>query len=185
MGVSGQVKRPAVFLDRDGTLIEQVEMLTEPSQVKLLSGAGEAVAELNRRGFLVFVITNQPIIEKGLLTTGGLEEIHKKLCADLSLAHAHVDGIYVCPHRYRAEGQCVCRKPGVGLIENALIEFPIDMEKSWCIGDRLRDVETGKRAHLRTMQVATGGSSEDDEFFSDTTPDYSADDLAAAARLVV
>lgn len=185
MGVGTEVVRPAIFVDRDGTLIELVEALTESAQLKLLPGVGEAIAELNRRGFLVLVVTNQPIVEKGLLTREGLAKIHEKLRTDLAYAGAQVDGIYACPHQYRAEGQCTCRKPGVGLIEQAQKDFLIDMAKSWFVGDRLRDVETGKRAHLHTVQVATGGPSADDEFFLDTTPDYVAADLAAAVRLVV
>ena len=72
---------------------------------------------------------------------------------------------YTCPHQYRPKGQCACRKPGLKLLEDAQAEFPIDMEKSWFVGDRLRDIETGAHAHLKTVLVATGGFSSDDEFF--------------------
>ena len=123
-------KKPAVSIDRDGTLIETVEVLTESSQTKLFPEAGRAIAELNRHGFFVIVLTNQPIVEKGILAMEGLEKIHEKLRADLAEGGAHFDGIYTCPHRYRAEGQCDCRKPGLGLIKDAQKDFPIDMDKS-------------------------------------------------------
>lgn len=178
-------EQPAVFIDRDGTLIEMADVLTEPSQVNLLPNAGRAIAELNRRGFLVIVLTNQPIIEKGLLAMDGLEKIHEKLRVDLAAAGAYFDGIYTCPHRYRAEGQCDCRKPGLGLIKEAQADFPIDMPNSWLVGDRLRDIETGKRARLRTILVATGGESKDDEFFPNTKPNYSVPDLQAAVDVIV
>lgn len=177
-------KTPAVFIDRDGTIIEQVEVLTEPSQLKLLPGVAEAIADLNRRGFLVVGLTNQPIMEEGLLSEVGLKTIHEALEKLLAERGAHLDAIYTCPHRYRAEGQCRCRKPGPKLLEDAQVEFPIDMEKSWLVGDRLRDVETGRRAHLKTILVATGGESKDDDFFPDAKPDYVAEDLNAAVPLI-
>ena len=180
--------KPAVFIDRDGTIVFFVDVLSEPSQVKLLPGAAEAIADLNRRGFLVIALTNQPNIEKGLLTQDGLKAIHDLLQKQLAESGARLDAIYTCPHKYRPPTdpmpQCECRKPGLKLLEDAQAEFPIDMAKSWFIGDRLRDVETGRRAHLKTILVPTGGSSKDDEFFSDTKPDYTADDLLAAVRLI-
>ncbi len=178
-------KKVAIFIDRDGTIIEQVEILTEPSQVKLILGVGEAMANLNRRGFLVIGITNQPIMEKGLLTQEGLKTIHEELQKKLAESGACLNAIYTCPHSYHAEGQCKCRKPGLGLIEDAQAEFPmIDMQNSWLIGDRLRDVETGKRAGLKTIFVTATGSSKDDDFFPDTKPDYVADNIADAVKFI-
>jgi D-glycero-D-manno-heptose 1,7-bisphosphate phosphatase len=178
-------KRPAVFLDRDGTIIKQVEELTDTAQLELIPGAADAIADLNWRGFFVIVITNQPNIEKGLLTQEGLAAIHKALEDKLAASGARLDAIYTCPHAYRAHGQCECRKPGLKLIQDAQSEFPIDMEHSWFIGDRLRDIETGKRAKLKTILVQTGGEDKkDDEFFPDAKPDHVAQDLAAAVHIV-
>jgi histidinol-phosphate phosphatase family protein len=177
-------RRPVVFIDRDGTIIQQVDVLTKPSEVKLLPGAAEAIADLNRRGYLVIAVTNQPIIEKGLLSMEGLEAIHRALRDNLASFGAELDGIYTCPHKYRAEGQCTCRKPGIGLIKQAEAQFSIDREKSWFIGDRLRDVQTGKNAGMKTILVPTGGESKDDEFFPDAKPDYTAKNLLSAVALV-
>lgn len=177
-------KKPAVFIDRDGTIIEQVEVLTQPAQVKLLPGAAQAIADLNRRGFIVIGLTNQPIMEKGLLSDVGLKKIHEALRKELAGSGAHLDAIYTCPHRYRAEGQCECRKPGLGLLTSAQVEFPIDMDRSWFVGDCLRDVETGKRAHIKTVLVSSSAPNDDDKFFPDTKPDYAAPDLLAAVRII-
>jgi len=177
-------KKPAVFIDRDGTINEQVDVLTESAQVVLLPGAGEAIADLNRRGFLVFGLTNQPIIEKGLLTHEGLGAIHGTLQEKLAEFGARLDAIYTCPHRHKEGRTCRCRKPESGLIEDAQKEFAIDMEKSWMVGDRLRDIETGRRVHIKTILVSTGGNTRDDEFFPDTKPDYTVHDLRAAVKII-
>lgn len=185
--------KPAVFLDRDGTIIEHFEILNNPAQVKLIPGAGEAIADLNRRGYIVIGITNQPAMEKGLITEQQLEAVHAGLARQLAVFGAHLDRIYTCPHKYRPPGdpvpQCACRKPGTKLIEDAEADFaragtPIDVAQSWLVGDRLRDIETGKRAHLRTILVMTGGASSDDEFFADAKPNILISDLVSAVKLI-
>jgi histidinol-phosphate phosphatase family protein len=181
-------KKPAIFIDRDGTIIEFVDVLSEPSQVTLLPGAAEAIADLNRRGFLVIALTNQPNIEKGLLTQEDLTAIHDLLQKMLAESGAHLDAIYTCPHKYRLPTdpvtQCQCRKPGIKLIQDAQAEFSIDMASSWFVGDRLRDVQTGINAKLKTILVPTGGTSQDDEFFPDAKPDYRVADLLAAVKII-
>jgi histidinol-phosphate phosphatase family protein len=166
-------------------MIKQVEVLTDPAQVELLPGTAEAIADLNRRGFLVVGITNQPIIEKGLLTLEGLDVIHAKLQELLASHDGHFDAFFTCPHRYNPEKECDCRKPNPGLLVQAQAKFPIDMAHSWFVGDRLRDVETGKRAGLKTILVKTGGESRDDDFFPNAKPDFVADDLLAAAKNII
>jgi mannose-1-phosphate guanylyltransferase / phosphomannomutase len=187
--VAGVSARGAVFIDRDGTIIDRIDVLTESAQVVLLPGAAEGIAELNRRGFLAIGITNQPIIEKGLLTLDELDAIHVHLQKLLAAAGAHLDGIYSCPHKYRPLGdsipQCECRKPGIKLIQDAEKDFVINMERSWFVGDRLRDVQTGVNAKLKTILVPTGGLSNDDEFFPDVKPDFFADNLKEAAQFIL
>jgi len=173
--------KPAVFIDRDGTMIRHIDVLTKPEQVELLPGAGKAIARLNKN-FWVIGITNQPIIEKGLLTIEGLNAIHRKLQELLARDGAHIDEFFTCPHRYHPEKDCDCRKPNPGLINQARAQYPIDMDRSWFVGDRLRDVETGRRAHLRTIFVKTGGESSDDQFFPDAKADFVAHDLDAAVN---
>jgi histidinol-phosphate phosphatase family protein len=174
------MNNPAVFIDRDGTMIEQVDVLTDPAQLRVLPGTAEAIARLNKAGFLVIGITNQPIIEKGLLTMEGLEKIHAALQEMISASGTHIDGFFTCPHRYHPDKECECRKPNQGLINQARAAFPIDMDQSWFVGDRLRDVETGRRAHVKTIFVKTGGESSDDQFFPDAKADFVAEDLSEA-----
>ncbi|MDE2018744.1 MAG: HAD family hydrolase [Patescibacteria group bacterium] len=176
--------RPAVFLDRDGTVIRYVENLVDPRQVELLPHAAEAIADLNHRGFLVFIATNQPMIEKKMLTPSNLEEIHDALRKQLAANGAHLDGIYVCPHQFRPSGQCECRKPGIKMVRDAKTDFPISVPESWFVGDRLRDIETGKRAGMKTILLATGGDNDDDGFFAETHPDFEAADLKAAVKII-
>lgn len=175
-----------MFIDRDGVLIRQVDELVDPAQIELFPDAAAAIAALKAKGFLAIGITNQPIIEKGLLTMEGLRRINAVLQEKLSIrGGASLDAIYVCPHRYRAEGQCECRKPGQKLLADAQNDFDIDMAGSWFVGDRLRDVETGRRAGIRTILVATGGESKDDEFFPETRPDYVVSALSEAVDRII
>jgi histidinol-phosphate phosphatase family protein len=178
-------KIPAIFIDRDGTLIEHIHELVDPSQLKLLPRVAGVVAEFKHRGFLIIGITNQPIVEKGLITPRRLQEIHRALQKMLIAKGAvPLDAIYACPHRYRKKGQCNCRKPRLGLIRRAQLRFPIDMEKSWFIGDHLRDIETGRRAGLKTILVKTGVPNPNDALFPDTKPDYVAKDMKAALKFI-
>lgn len=181
-----KVKRPAVFIDRDGVIIRQVDELTDPSQLELLPWAAEAIADLKAREFFVIVITNQPIIEKGLLTMEKLAHIHEVLQEMIiAVSGARLDAFYTCPHRYQEKEQCECRKPGQKLIADARKDFNIDMTRSWFIGDRLRDIETGRRAGIETVLVMTGGESKDDEFFPGVRPDRTAASLYDAASIII
>jgi D-glycero-D-manno-heptose 1,7-bisphosphate phosphatase len=184
MGIDTKIARPAIFLDRDGTIIEAEGMVTSASMLRLLPGAARAIKEWKDRGYFVICITNQPIVEKGALSETGLEGIHAALQEMLAKEEAALDAIYACPHRYREEGQCDCRKPGLGLIKMAQNAFPIAMDQSWFIGDRLRDVATGKQAGMKTIRVLTGGESADDTYFPGVSPDYEVADLVAAAALM-
>jgi D-glycero-D-manno-heptose 1,7-bisphosphate phosphatase len=174
--------KPTIFFDRDGTLIEYVEVLTNPEEVKLFPGAVEALSLLKQKGYLVIGVTNQPSIEKGRMTEAQLVAVHTTI--QEKLGDGCLDAIYTCPHAYRAEGQCACRKPGVGLIEQAEAQFPIDRSKSFMVGDRLRDIETGKRAGMKTILIPLGVPNDDDTFFLGTTPDYTASDLSGALMFI-
>lgn len=151
-----------VFLDRDGTLNVEVEnFLTRPEQVRLVPGAGDAVARLNRAGFKVAVITNQSAIARGLLDEAGLEAIHDRLRELLAEHGAIVDSIDACPHHpdgcvaaYRIT--CNCRKPLPGLLFTAATRFDADFERSHLIGDDLRDVELALAAPVTPWLVRTG-----------------------------
>ena len=165
----------AVFLDRDGTLIEEVSDLglTSPEQVKLLPGAAEAVHRLNEAGWRVVLVTNQPVIAKGLCSEAGLQTIHNKLETLLGIEHAFLDRIYFCPHhpkkgfageRAELKIECDCRKPKPGMIQQAVRELNIDRAQSWLIGDTTTDLQTARNAGLRSILVKTGYGGRDGNY---------------------
>ena len=141
------------LLDRDGVLNRKAPegaYVTDPRDLRLLPGAGRAVARLNRARIAVAVVTNQRAIALGLLTDHGLDRIHRALAGRLLLYGARVDAIYHCPHD--ATG-CRCRKPAPGLLGAALHDFASAPEAAVMIGDAATDVEAGQRAGTRTIQI--------------------------------
>ena len=151
-------KQRAVFLDRDGTINEYVGFLSSADQFKLIEGAGDAIRLINKSGYLVIVVTNQPVIARGECSFEELRQIHDKMETELGKAGAYVDAIYVCPHHPGSgfEGErkeykkvCSCRKPNIGLLLQAGQDFHIDLNQSIIIGDSMRDVEAGRSAGLK------------------------------------
>lgn len=156
----------AVFLDRDGTLNRYVGFLRRTSELTLLEGAAEAVRLLNENGYLVIVVTNQPVIARGEVSWEQLEEIHNKLETLLGRQGAYVNDIYVCPHhpdkgfageRPEYKIKCKCRKPQPGMLLEAAGKYHIDLKKSWMIGDTRSDVEAGIAAGCKTAQIVPDG----------------------------
>jgi D,D-heptose 1,7-bisphosphate phosphatase len=184
-------RRAAVFLDRDGTLNVEKGYLSRPEDLKLLPGVPEALRRLREAGFLLIVVTNQSVIARGEATLADIAAVHRKLEWDLGKAGAYVDAIYLCPHhpdagfageRPELKIVCDCRKPAPGMVERACRAFRIDPAQSWMVGDHTRDIETARRAGLRSVLVRTGFGGGDGAF--DATPSLVADDLSAAARLI-
>jgi D-glycero-D-manno-heptose 1,7-bisphosphate phosphatase len=132
--------RPAVFLDRDGTIMEDPGFARAPEQVRLLPGAGAAIARLNRAGYAVVIVTNQSGIARGLLSEADYEAVADRLDVLLAEAGARVDARYHCPHLPELSGPCECRKPGLLLYRRAAADLDLDLGASWWIGDRERDV---------------------------------------------
>ena len=146
----------AAFLDRDGTIIEDSGFVHEPAKVKLLPGAGQAIKQLNDRGLLVVVVTNQSGIARGLYTVRDYEAVQERLGALLAADGAHIDGAYFCPHHPRFTGPCDCRKPAPKLFLDAARSLDIDLAQSWWVGDRLSDVQPAAQFRGRGILVATG-----------------------------
>lgn len=164
---SFETMTPAVFLDRDGTMIEEVSNhgITSPDQLKLIPGVAEAVHALNQAGLRVVVVTNQPAVAKGMASEADISAQHRKLETLLGREHAFVDRIYYCPHhpergfpgeRAELKIDCACRKPGTGMIQQAAAELNLDLGASWLIGDTTTDLQTAKNAGLRSILVETG-----------------------------
>ena len=147
--------KPAVFVDRDDTLAKDVPYCSRPEDLKLLAGAGQAIKRLNEAGYLVIVITNQSGIGRGLFDEAMLDKIHAKLRSELAESGARLDAIYHCPHR--PEAGCRCRKPDLGMIEQAMKDFDIDILGSYVIGDSdNHDMELAKRIGCPGIKVREG-----------------------------
>jgi len=173
------MKRPAIFLDRDGTLIEEVNYLSRVEDLRLFPFSAAAVRSLKDLGFLVIVVTNQSGIGRGVYDEAAMHAIHRQIQAELGDA---IDAFYFCPH-LPCDG-CECRKPGLGMIKAALTDFEIDLENSWMIGDKKIDVETGKAASMRTALVLTGYGQQHQATLQEK-PDLFSADLGDAAKGIV
>jgi histidinol-phosphate phosphatase family protein len=148
------MSRRAVFLDRDGTVVEYVEYCLRPEQLRVLPGAAAAIRRLNLAGWAAIVITNQSAVGRGWLRPDDLCAIHEKLRADLAAEGARLDGLIVCPHH--PEQGCDCRKPGIAMLRQAAAQLDVRLEASVTIGDRWLDVQTGRAAGTRTVLVRSG-----------------------------
>jgi D-glycero-D-manno-heptose 1,7-bisphosphate phosphatase len=146
--------RPAVFLDRDGTLIEERDYIRRPDQVRVYRRVPPALRLLRAAGFRLIVVTNQSGLARGYFTARDLARVHRRMSRLLRGRGARVDAIYVCPHH--PEDRCSCRKPAPGLVRKACRDFPVDLRRSFMVGDSPRDVEAGRRMRLATARVRTG-----------------------------
>lgn len=148
--------RRAVFLDRDGTIVEDPGFLHKPEDVKLLSGAAEGIRRLNVAGYLVVVVTNQSGIARGLYTEADYRAVKKRLGELLAKQKARIDASYFCPHHPQAPEPCNCRKPRTKLFLEAQATLGIDFTRSWWVGDRLSDVQPASTLGGKGVLVATG-----------------------------
>ncbi|MDR3133382.1 MAG: HAD-IIIA family hydrolase [Prevotellaceae bacterium] len=160
-------KRPAFFLDRDGVINREVDLLSSPEQMALLPGAAEAISRLNCAGYLAIAVTNQPVIARNLCSLHDLQHIHNKMETLLGEAHAYLDAIYFCPHhpdggypeeRPEYKIACSCRKPKPGMLLQAAREWNIDMSASYMIGDRPADVQAGEAAQVKKSIMITSNT---------------------------
>jgi D,D-heptose 1,7-bisphosphate phosphatase len=181
--------RPAVFLDRDGTLIEHVHYLSDPARVRLLPGAAEALRRLRRAGFARVLVTNQSAIGRGMLTVGRLAEIHAELESQLAAAGATLDAIYYCPAAPAGDDrtvvECPDRKPGPGMLLGAAAEMGLDLGASWMIGDLISDVLAGINAGCRSILVQSGRATPADLAAATDARSPIAADLATAVDLIL
>jgi D-glycero-D-manno-heptose 1,7-bisphosphate phosphatase len=155
------MKRPAVFIDRDGTVSEEVGYVNHPSRFQLLPGSGEAIRLLNEAGWLAILVTNQAGVARGYFSEAMVHEVHARLGSQLEAAGARLDAIYYCAHHptvgeppYRLD--CDCRKPRPGLVQRAAGDLAIDLNHSWMVGDRFSDIELAHNAGVHSAFVLTG-----------------------------
>ncbi len=185
-------KRKAIFLDRDGVLNYEVDLLKTPDEFRLLPGVSESIRKINKSEYLSVVVTNQPVIAKGFASEGDLKQIHSKLETILGRDRAFLDRINYCPHhpekgfegeRKELKIDCDCRKPRIGMIEKAVAELNIDLGESFLIGDRTVDVMTGINAGLKTILVKTGYAGDDGKYSCE--PDYVFSDVKEAVGFII
>jgi D-glycero-D-manno-heptose 1,7-bisphosphate phosphatase len=153
--------RSAVFFDRDGTIIEDVAYLRDPDDARLIPGAARAIKQLNDRGILAIVVTNQSGMARGLLSRNDYVLTERRVDELLQREGARLDAHYFCPHLPELTGPCDCRKPGVLLYRQAAEQFRIDLGNSWWVGDRLRDVLPAETLGGRGILVLTGAGPEE------------------------
>lgn len=172
---------PVIFLDRDGTINEEVNYLYKPEQLHILPGVPQAIRLFREAGYRIVVVTNQAGIARGYYQEQDVKRLHRYLNEKLKESQAGIDAFYFCPHHpvhgigaYLTE--CRCRKPGIGMFEQAQADCPVAREQSWMIGDKALDMQAGRAFGVRTVLVGTGyGSSEKEEadydFFAETLMD--------------
>lgn len=170
--------RAAIFIDKDGTLIENVPYNVDPHKIALAPGAGPALRRLQDMGFVLIVVTNQPGVARGLIAEDALPGVNARLDALLLPHGVRLTGFRYCPHDH--ETRCTCRKPMPGMLLDAAREHGITLSESWMIGDILDDVEAGKRAGCRSVLIDNGNET---EWVMSTwrVPDVRVSDLHAAA----
>jgi D-glycero-D-manno-heptose 1,7-bisphosphate phosphatase len=183
--------RRAVFLDRDGTLVEEAGYLDRLERLVFFPYTVDAVRVLNRGGFAVVVITNQAGIARGIVKESFVAETHAHIAGTLAAGGARVDGFYYCPHypdgvveAYRAA--CDCRKPQPGLLRRAAQELSLDLPRSFVVGDRWHDVAAGHAVGARGLLVRTGlGRKDEEQPHPGTEPDAIVDNLMDAAAWIL
>ena len=143
----------AVFLDRDGTVMEDAHYIKSPDQVRLLPGAGAAVKRINDAGIRAIVVTNQSGIARGIFTVEDYETVRRRFESLLATEGAHIDASYYCPHHPSAADPCNCRKPETGMFEDAIRDFNLDARRTAFVGDRWRDVVGAKKFGGRGIMI--------------------------------
>ena len=185
-------KKTAIFLDRDGVINHEVNHLSTPKQFKLIAGVGKAIKQVNQAGFLVVVVTNQPVVARGDISEDELREIHNKLDTMLGGDGAYIDRLYYCPHHpdsgfigevMELKVECDCRKPKPGLLLQAAEDMNISLQDSWMVGDSSADMLAGEKAGVQTILVKTGYAGKDGKH--DVNPDFIVDDLSEAVDFVL
>jgi D-glycero-D-manno-heptose 1,7-bisphosphate phosphatase len=185
--------RPAVFIDRDGTLTEEVGYVNHPTRLRLLPRSAEAIRRLNTARVAAVVVTNQAGIARGYFTAEVLAAVNAALVRQLAAAGARLDGLYVCPH-HPSEGEppwradCACRKPKPGLLEQAAVDLDLDLSASTMVGDKASDLAVAPKVGARSVLVLTGYGRGEWEYRRDrftVEPDHVSEDLLDAVEWVL
>jgi D-glycero-D-manno-heptose 1,7-bisphosphate phosphatase len=191
--IGQNVKKPAVFIDRDGTINEQMGYINHVSRFVILPGVVEALRLLNENGFHAVIVSNQSGVARGYFPLGLVHEVHDFLDASLKKDRVTLDGIFFCPHHPNGSvpeftKRCNCRKPRTGLIDQACRSLEIDLQNSFAIGDRCDDIEFARRAGVKGILVKTGYGLGEIKYLlphSKAKPVYIAEDLLHAVQWII
>jgi len=178
--------RRAAFLDRDGTICEEMGYVNHVDRLQIFPFAAAAIRQLNEAQVPVIVVTNQSGVARDIFPESLVHQVHEKMIAELSAGGARVDAIYFCPHK--TEDACECRKPNPGLLERAAGEHALDLSSSWVVGDRYADLEMGYAAGARGILVMTGYGRGEYELHRTRwarQPDALAENLTEAVRRIL
>lgn len=185
------MKQPAVFLDRDGTIIKEVDYLDSLEKVELLPGVPEALSALRAGGFKLFVVTNQSGVARGYFTETFVQKTHEFISHILGKQGCEIDGFYFCPH-HPTEGKesyrqkCNCRKPEPGMVLRAASEHDLDLRRSWIIGDKKSDIMSAKSVGIKAVLVLTGyGRETEAELVKAGIKVPVCEDIQAAAKVIL
>lgn len=185
-------KQKCIFIDRDGTINVLKGFISKPEEIELEKGVAEAIHLINESGYLAIVITNQPVVARGMCQVEDVEKIHWRLENLLGKYGAYIDDIAFCPHHpdggYPEENpsykiDCSCRKPKTGMIDDMIRKYNIDISKSFMIGDTTTDIQTGVNAGLKTVLVTTGEAGKDGKY--EVAADYVRDNLLCAVNFIL
>ena len=181
----------AVFLDRDGTINEEVNYLGDPAHLKLTPDAAKAIYLLNSHNIPVIVVTNQAGIARGYFTETQMHLVHQALDLMIAVENAKIDAYYFCPHHPTAgigdyKITCTCRKPHPGMLYQAAQDLQLDLSKSYLVGDKLTDIQAGNLAGCQTILVETGYGKEESKTQQDETkPDQISPNLLSAIQWIL
>ncbi len=181
-----QAMRPAVFLDRDGTIAEEVGYLNHASRFRMFPFAGAAIRRLNEAGFPVIVVSNQSGVGRGYFPESLVQTVNELMIEQLAASGTRVDALYYCPHT--SADNCDCRKPKIGMLERAAREHSLDLGRSFVVGDRYGDIELARRARARGVLVRSGYGEGELTWHSakwPSQPDFVAEDLSKAADWIL
>jgi D,D-heptose 1,7-bisphosphate phosphatase len=175
--------RRAVFLDRDGTIIEEVNYLSDPEGVRLIPGAADALALLREAGFALVVVTNQSGIARGYYSVEDYEAVAQRLAEVLGSQGLSLDAVHFCPHHPEVSGDCLCRKPATGMHRAAAEGLGLDASRSYFVGDRVQDLLPALELGGEGVLVRTGFGTEEEGDLPEVF--QVADDLLEAARIII
>jgi histidinol-phosphate phosphatase family protein len=173
-------KKLAIFLDRDGVIIEDKSYMNKIEQIEFISGSLEGLKKIPKR-FLKIIVSNQSGVGRGYFTPKVMEEVNSFFLQKLKENEIHIDKVYICPHS--PEEECHCRKPEIGLFEQAQRDFNLDLKNCFLIGDRTSDIKAGENAGCKTILVKTGYGGKDSLYL--VKPDFEAENLKEAIEIII